>query len=361
MLFKKFNFILTIYIFLFIVSGCGSEIAFPFYESETNVNVDDEEVVEITGGDLKRIFPDPVRPVIYVSDAGNNSVHVIDTDTNTLVKSIGVGSQPSKMDMDSIAQYLFVMNSGGSSVSVIDTSTLTVTQTINTVYSPDSIAASSSDMLFVSFDNFLPESVRGYDFSSLPATHTYTDSSGLIIVGRAHDRSEIYMHGWSTALETFLWDVTSGDPVSLGTENISSGAATYNPVYKTDLVMISPALEYWGTRFPNYDGDVPLYDGLYKQATLNVEWDAIATASNHSGSELAIAHHSSVTNSTVPVDYKHDPTPDLHIFDVSTFTQAEVLNLSDYILHNGLSYAANGDIYYLSGRTSSSSIWVIDR
>lgn len=321
----------------------------------------DVQVAVIANANLKRIYSDPVRSAVYVSDVGNNAVHVIDTSTNSLVNSISVGSNPTKMDMDSNGQYLFVMNSGGSSVSVIDPDNQTLIHTINTSNIPDSIAVSSAGLLYVSFKSGVSPAVHGYDISTMPPTLSYTDNSSLIIVGRTSDYSRLYLHGWSTSLLTILWDVATSPPTAISSADVSSGAATITHVNNTNLVMVSPAFEYWATRWPSYNGDVPIVNGLVREATLNVEWTATAVASNFSGSEIAIAHGTSVTNTEIPVEDKHSPTPDLHIFSTNTYVEIERLIISDYILHNSLSYAANGNIYFLKGKSVSSSVHVVNR
>ena len=322
----------------------------------------DTEVVEIVGSKLERIYADPNRPVIYVSDSANNSVHVINTSTNTLSESIPVGSQPTKMDMDSSAQYLFVMNSGGSNVSVISADTRMVVDTINLSDVPDSIAVSSADHLYISMrNNGASPDIVSYDVSSIPATVLFSDDVSLIITGRSSDHTQFYMHGWSTSLDTPLWDVTASPPVTIGSSNISSGATTITPIWGTELVMVSPAFEYWDARFPNSDGDMPIYKVLVIEATVNVEWTVTAAAASLSGANFAVAHGQSVTNPTTPVEDRHIRSPDLHIFSANNFVEIETLVLSDWVLHNGLSYAANGDIYFLKGESVSSSVSVIDR
>jgi len=125
---------------------------------------------------------------------------------------------------------------------------------------------------------------------------------------------------------------------------------------------VSPAFEYWNARFPNHDGDMPIYRGLVIEATVNVEWTVTATAASMSGANIAVAHGNSVTNPTTPVKNRHNRNAlDLHIFSANNFVEIETLVLSDYVLHNGLSYAANGDIYFLKGKSVSSSVGVIDR
>jgi hypothetical protein len=321
----------------------------------------DATIAHFSDSSLQRIFADPVRPAIYITDALQNLVHVFETTNNTLVTSIPVGSQPTKMDMNVNADSLFVMNSGGNTISVIDPDMLRVKYTLTLPGTPDAIAVSSSEHLYVSMDNYTTPEIVGYNISTLPYTQSFTSTDALIIMGRDDSHARMYMHDWSTSLTARLWDITISPPVELGIGDVSSGATTVTPIHATDLVFISPALEYWDTRWPNYGGDVPIFNGLVRVATLNVEWDPIATASNFQGTELAVAHTNMVTNPVIPVEDMHDPVPDLHLFNGATFAQLEILVLSDYVLHNGLSYAANGDIYFLKGAGVLTSLAYIDR
>src|ERR1700736_2597858 len=68
----------------------------------------------------------------YISNAGSNSVSVIDTETNTVVGSpLTVGSQPAGIAVTPDGKYAYVTNTNiqgftGSTVSVINTATNTV-------------------------------------------------------------------------------------------------------------------------------------------------------------------------------------------------------------------------------------------
>jgi len=322
----------------------------------------DSVIATFSNSSLQRIFADPVRPAIYITDALQNVVHVIDTTNNTLVTSIPVGSQPTKMDMNVNADSLFVMNSGGSSITVIDPDTLRVKSTLNLPVSPYAIAVSSSDHLYISMDNSISPAILGYDISTMPYTQSFISYTALMIWGRNESQTRLYVHDWSTGLNTLLWDVTVSPPVELGSGDISGYDTIVIPIHATERVFITSAFE--STEYvdwANFSGNVPIYTGLHLDATLNVEWSANATASNFMGTELAIAHTNTVTNTLIPVEDMHDPVPDLHIFSGTTFAQLEILGLSDYVLNNGLSYASNGDIYFLKGQGVSTSIACIDR
>jgi YVTN family beta-propeller protein len=63
-------------------------------------------------------------------DAGAKSVSVINTTTNTVVATIGVGSEPVGVIISPDGAHAYVTNAGSNSVSVIDTSTNAVSATV---------------------------------------------------------------------------------------------------------------------------------------------------------------------------------------------------------------------------------------
>ena len=66
----------------------------------------------------------------YVTNAGSDTVSVIDTATNTVTATIPVGSTPVRAAVTPDGTRAYVTNAGSDTVSVIDTATNTVTTTI---------------------------------------------------------------------------------------------------------------------------------------------------------------------------------------------------------------------------------------
>jgi YVTN family beta-propeller protein len=65
-----------------------------------------------------------------VADAGANSVTVINTATNTVMATVGVGAIPTDVSISPDEAHAYVTNAGAKSVSVIDTATKTVVATV---------------------------------------------------------------------------------------------------------------------------------------------------------------------------------------------------------------------------------------
>ena len=69
-------------------------------------------------------------PYAYVANAGSGTVSVINTSTNTVVKTVGVGSDPCGVAITPNGSDAYVANAGSGTVSVINTSTNTVVKTV---------------------------------------------------------------------------------------------------------------------------------------------------------------------------------------------------------------------------------------
>ena len=77
--------------------------------------------------------PAQAAPFAYVANHGSDTVSVIDTATNTVVATVGVGSSPVWVAVTPDGTHAYVVNQGSKSVSVIDTATNTVEPTVITV------------------------------------------------------------------------------------------------------------------------------------------------------------------------------------------------------------------------------------
>ena len=76
--------------------------------------------------------PTPSRPTrnIYVVNNADDTVSVIDGDTNTVITTIPVGNPPFEAAIDTNNNLIYVTNANDNTVSVIDGATNTVIDTI---------------------------------------------------------------------------------------------------------------------------------------------------------------------------------------------------------------------------------------
>ncbi|MFG2595959.1 YncE family protein [Streptomyces sp. NPDC048462] len=82
------------------------------------------------GGNPRSIALAPDGAHAYVTSAGNDSVYVIATATNTVITAIGVGCSPHGVMVTPEGSRAYVASYFGNSVSVIDTATNTVSDTV---------------------------------------------------------------------------------------------------------------------------------------------------------------------------------------------------------------------------------------
>jgi YVTN family beta-propeller protein len=82
---------------------------------------------------------------MYVVNAGDDTVSIIDTNTNEVVGNpIEIGSEPNDIAYDPIHKLMYVVNAGDDTVSIIDTNTNRVVDSLvlrgvipsNIVYDP---------------------------------------------------------------------------------------------------------------------------------------------------------------------------------------------------------------------------------
>jgi len=86
------------------------------------------------------ITPDGTKA--YVTNAGANSVSVIDTAANTVVATVPVGRTPVDIAVTPDGTKAYVTNAGGNSVSVISTAANTVVATVSVGFIPVDVVIS---------------------------------------------------------------------------------------------------------------------------------------------------------------------------------------------------------------------------
>jgi YVTN family beta-propeller protein len=134
---------------------------------------------------------------VYVANANNNTVAVIDTASNTITATIPVGSAPVSLALTPDGALLYVVNDGGNTVSVVDAATNTVTATVPVGSAPFGIAV-TPDGAFAYVTN-----LRGSSVSVIvTATNTVT---ATIPVGRFPEGVAITPDG------AFAYVVNDGD------------------------------------------------------------------------------------------------------------------------------------------------------
>ncbi|WP_424359991.1 beta-propeller fold lactonase family protein [Methanocella sp. MCL-LM] len=114
-------------------------------------------------------------PYAYITNFGDGTVSVIDTQTNTVATTVAVGSSPIGVAVNPAGTTVYVTNRGGNSLSVIDAATNTVTATVTVGTGPSGVAVNPAGTT-VYVTNFGDDTVSVID----AATNTVT---GTISVG----------------------------------------------------------------------------------------------------------------------------------------------------------------------------------
>jgi YVTN family beta-propeller protein len=89
---------------------------------------------------------------LYISIWGGEKVEVYNTANGTLTKSIQTGNHPNELLLNKKGTYLFVANANDNSVSVINTVTNNIVETISTVLYPTRLTGSTTNGLALSPD-----------------------------------------------------------------------------------------------------------------------------------------------------------------------------------------------------------------
>jgi YVTN family beta-propeller protein len=91
---------------------------------------------------------------VYVTNATNNNVAVINPGTNTVATTVTVGSSPGGVTYDQGTTNTFVANKGGNSISVINQATNTVSTTITTSIGTSPVFLfSTSNRTYISYES----------------------------------------------------------------------------------------------------------------------------------------------------------------------------------------------------------------
>jgi YVTN family beta-propeller protein len=87
----------------------------------------------------------PNKKELYISVWGGDKILILNTDTETFTDSVAVGDNPNDICLTKNGKYLFVANANDNSVSVIDVPKRTVVETFNTALYPNAPYGSTSN------------------------------------------------------------------------------------------------------------------------------------------------------------------------------------------------------------------------
>jgi YVTN family beta-propeller protein len=104
------------------------------------------------GGEAYTCILSPDHKILYISCWGCDKIVLFDTYLQKITGSIPVGDNPNDLCITRNGQYLFVANANDNNVSVIDTRRNKVIETLNSALYPDSRAGSTTNSVALSDD-----------------------------------------------------------------------------------------------------------------------------------------------------------------------------------------------------------------
>jgi YVTN family beta-propeller protein len=104
------------------------------------------------GGEGYTCILSPDHKTLYATCWGCDKVIAFNTDSQMIPEKIAVGDNPNDMCITKNGQFLFVANANDNSVSVIDTRQMKVVETLNSALYPDSPSGSTTNGVALSFD-----------------------------------------------------------------------------------------------------------------------------------------------------------------------------------------------------------------
>ena len=175
----------------------------------------------------------------YISNAGSNSVSVIDTETNTVVGSpLTVGSQPAGVAVTPDGKYAYVTNNGSNTISIIDIATNTVIGSITLGGQPAGIAVTpDGKYAYVTNTN-----IQGFAGNTVSVINTATNTvlgspitvgSGAFGVAITPDGNYAYVannHGTTVSVINTATNTVIGPPIAVGNSPVGV-AVTPNGKY----------------------------------------------------------------------------------------------------------------------------------
>jgi DNA-binding beta-propeller fold protein YncE len=175
--------------------GDGSEIS-------SNVQSLLAGVFIAVNSQVERMKVDPERPYLYAIDRVNNSLHFVNLTSQTVEKTIFIGSSPAGLDINQANTELYVANAGSTEIAVVDLATRVKSRSLlvdvgstSTAANPARIAATTGDTLvFSGQDSFY--SLRLVSAASGAALGTVSNSSSAVTLVASPDGTHVYSAGY---------------------------------------------------------------------------------------------------------------------------------------------------------------------
>jgi YVTN family beta-propeller protein len=203
----------------------GNSDGFAF---EINVNPDGTTTVNnFSTTDVSVVISStPQLGEVYVTNSASNSVSVIDTSTNTVKATIGVGFAPLYVALSPDGSRAYAANSVGNSVTVINTSKNTVAATVPVGHNPVQLAV-STDGGKVYVANTGSNSVSVINTSTNTVIATVTVGHNPVNVAISADDSKVYVANTGSNSVSVISTTTNAVVATIPVGFLPSNMATH--------------------------------------------------------------------------------------------------------------------------------------
>ena len=278
------------------------------------------------GHNLWDMIADPARPYLYVSDSTDNAVLVVNTETDTIEKSIWVGSKPTDMSINSDNSTLYVVLSGApGSIAVVDLENQTkADMTIHTSYEPRSIEAMKPGRLHLlrQYDNYVSwRKLLIVNVENGTELDTDITAYDIEITG---DGNTLYLCDSGSNADIKKYDITTDTPALV--KEASSGTSS------GEKIKLSPDesriyLQSWG--------EVPIFStsSLDQVGTLDPESRGVADVALCPGGAVAYI----ATSYEEQYEYENRES-NIYVFNTSTFARERLWSASGHIKYDDYGY-----------------------
>jgi len=232
---------------------------------------------------------------IYVANANDDTVSVIDGSTDTVVDTVAVGDSPEGVGVNTATNKIYVANAGDDTVSVIDGSTDTVIDTVTVGDSPFGVGVNTAtNKIYVA--NVFDDTVSVIDGSTDTVVDTVTVGDGPFGVGVNTATNKIYVSNFSDdtvsvidgSTDTVVDTVAVGDvPFGVGVNTATDKIYVSNFSDNTVSVISDPPPA-------SSDGGGSGCRGDCEPPTLGVDREQKRIVSNgfsYNGNEVDVEHY----------------------------------------------------------------------
>jgi YVTN family beta-propeller protein len=201
------------------------------------------------GGGPDAIAVNPSTGSVYVANLDDNNVSVIDESTIRVVKNVSVGGYPDALALDAAKNIVYVANADDNTVSVINGSTNAVIKSVTVGGDPDALAVdSSANTVYVanSYDDTVSvingstnKVIATVPVGASPTGVAVDSATGLVYVTNFDDWTVSVINGSDYSLVTTV-TATGQGPDAIALDEVTNGVYVVN-YYQDSLSMMDGA------------------------------------------------------------------------------------------------------------------------